>query len=208
VPYQKVQRFINKVAGAIHRALPGAKVTTGIHSMPYCTNIPMPGLSYDNAPFNYYTDQQLVTLLVQDTMGAVCAIVPQALTALAGSFPSETAQPRLPPHLCTSAPSKLLTAACPACCLSVPPLRTAALSSCVLPQVAAGGDPQGTLDFYSVHGYPLWDDAQRDRNFNMFVRPKSDFLVDKPIIVGEHWEQVGQRCGACGRGHVRQQLWL
>jgi hypothetical protein len=58
-------------------------------------------------------------------------------------------------------------------------------------QVAAGGDPAGTLDFYAVHGYAIWDEHERDWLVNMFRRPKSDFQVaDKPILVGEHWEQV------------------
>lgn len=61
IPYTKVLRFINKVAGAIHRAAPGAKVTCGAHSMPYTTDIPMPNLFYDNAPMNYYSDDLLVS---------------------------------------------------------------------------------------------------------------------------------------------------
>jgi hypothetical protein len=62
VPYTKVLRFINKLAGAIHRADPNAKVTVGAHSTPYITNIAMPNLWYDNAPMNYYTDADLVSL--------------------------------------------------------------------------------------------------------------------------------------------------
>lgn len=62
VPYTKVLRFINKVAGAIHRAIPTAKVTVGAHSTPYITNVSMPNLWYDNAPMNYYTDEGLVSL--------------------------------------------------------------------------------------------------------------------------------------------------
>jgi len=60
VPYQKVMRFINRVAGAIHREVPGAKVSCGAHSMPYNTDVAMPGLAFDNAPFNYYSDQALI----------------------------------------------------------------------------------------------------------------------------------------------------
>lgn len=67
VPYTKVLRFINRVAGAIHRAAPGSKVTVGVHSMPYATNVPMPGLRYypgsDHAPKNYYIDAMLVRTL-------------------------------------------------------------------------------------------------------------------------------------------------
>jgi hypothetical protein len=57
-----VLRFVNRVAGAIHRALPGAKVTVGAHSIPYATMIPMPGLRYERegAPYDYYSDAVLV----------------------------------------------------------------------------------------------------------------------------------------------------
>jgi hypothetical protein len=57
-------------------------------------------------------------------------------------------------------------------------------------QVAAGGDPQGTLDFYSVHGYPIWGEPQRDIDINMFTNPKSHWCLDKPVVVGEHWDEV------------------
>ncbi len=61
IPYQQVMRFINRVAGAIHREVPGAKVSCGAHSVPYNTSIPMPGLGYENAPLNYYSDQALIS---------------------------------------------------------------------------------------------------------------------------------------------------
>lgn len=54
-------RFINQAAGAIHRAAPGAQVTVGAHSMPFATDLPMPGLWYPNAPMNYYSDDLLVS---------------------------------------------------------------------------------------------------------------------------------------------------
>lgn len=78
-------------------------------------------------------------------------------------------------------------AACVPLVSSLPSLHP--LACCT--QVAAGGDPDGTLDFYAVHGYAIWDEPERDHLVNMFRRPKSDFQVaDKPILVGEHWEQV------------------
>lgn len=61
IPYTKVLRFINRVAGAIHRAAPGALVTVGAHSMPYTTDREMPDLWYPNAPMNYYSDDLLVS---------------------------------------------------------------------------------------------------------------------------------------------------
>jgi hypothetical protein len=57
-------------------------------------------------------------------------------------------------------------------------------------QVASGGDPDGTLDFYAVHGYAIWDEHERDSLVNMFRHPKDHWKVDKPILVGEHWDQV------------------
>jgi hypothetical protein len=57
-------------------------------------------------------------------------------------------------------------------------------------QVASGGDPDGYLDFYAVHGYPIWDEPVRDSLINMFRHGKTHWNVSKPILVGEHWEQV------------------
>ncbi len=116
VPYQNVMRFINKVAGAIHRVVPEAKVSSGAHSMPYNTDVAMPGLGYENAPFNYYSDEALIR---------------------------------------------------------------------------SGGDPLGTLDFYQVHGYPEWNDHDKDQLLNMFRHPASYWRQGKPLIVGEHWSIIG-----------------
>jgi hypothetical protein len=115
IPHDKVLKFINRIAGAIHRVVPDAKVSTGTHSMPYNTDAEMEGLGYDNAPFNYYTDERLI---------------------------------------------------------------------------AAGGDPLGTLDFYQVHGYPEWSDAEKDGLLNMFKYPKKHWKLDKPLVVGEHWNII------------------
>ncbi len=60
IPHTQVLRFINKVAGAIHRFDPEIKVSTGTHSMPYNTDAAMPGLGYLHAPFNYYSDERLI----------------------------------------------------------------------------------------------------------------------------------------------------
>ncbi len=116
ISHANVLKFINRVAGSIHRVVPTAKVSTGTHSMPYNTDVAMEGLGYENAPFNYYTDERLV---------------------------------------------------------------------------AAGGDPLGTLDFYQVHGYPEWSDVEKDGVLNMFKYPKKHWKLDKPLIVGEHWNIIG-----------------
>jgi len=115
IPHDKMLRFINRVAGAIHRIVPDAKVSTGAHSMPYNTDVAMPGLGYDGAPLNYYNDERLI---------------------------------------------------------------------------AAGGDPLGTMDFYQVHGYPEWSDVDKDGVLNMFKYPKRHWKLDKPLVVGEHWNII------------------
>jgi hypothetical protein len=60
IPHTKVLRFINRIAGALHRLDPTIKVSTGAHSMPYNTDITMPGLDYTNAPYLYYSDASLI----------------------------------------------------------------------------------------------------------------------------------------------------
>jgi hypothetical protein len=57
--------------------------------------------------------------------------------------------------------------------------------------IAAGGDPQGVLDFYQVHGYPEWSDFEKDGLINMFKHPKAHWKLDKPLVVGEHWTIIG-----------------
>jgi hypothetical protein len=47
--------------------------------------------------------------------------------------------------------------------------------------IEAGGDPDGTLDFYSVHYYPEYF----DETTSPFHNPASHWDLDKPIVVGE-----------------------
>jgi len=47
--------------------------------------------------------------------------------------------------------------------------------------IAAGGDADGTLDFYSVHYYP----QHQDDSVSPFSNPKSYWGLDKPVVVGE-----------------------
>jgi endo-1,4-beta-mannosidase len=115
IDHQAVMKFINQVAGAIHRLDPQAKVSSGAHSMPYNTDTKMVLHGFPTAPFNYYSDQALI---------------------------------------------------------------------------AAGGDQEGVMDFYQVHGYPEWNDAQQDAKINMFLNAKAHWGLDKPLVVGEHWNIV------------------
>jgi hypothetical protein len=47
--------------------------------------------------------------------------------------------------------------------------------------VAAGGDPDGTLDFYCVHYYP----EHFDEDLSPFHHPKSYWGLDKPVVIAE-----------------------
>lgn len=47
--------------------------------------------------------------------------------------------------------------------------------------ISAGGDPKGTLDFYSVHFYP----QHMDESASPFHHPASYWELDKPIVVAE-----------------------
>ncbi|HEX2620213.1 MAG TPA: discoidin domain-containing protein, partial [Phototrophicaceae bacterium] len=93
-----IQQFVNKLAGAIHRADPDVKVTNGSWNMQVLTNV--------GGMMNYYTDARLIE---------------------------------------------------------------------------AGGDPDGTLDFYTVHYYPEWF----DETTSPFHNPYSHWELDKPLVVAE-----------------------
>ena len=71
--------------------------------------------------------------------------------------------------------------------------------------VAAGGDADGTLDFYQVHSYPDWGDAADEFNSNImpFFQPKSFWRLDKPLLVGEFWDAVGGK----GEGSLTADAW-
>ncbi|MBI5959777.1 MAG: discoidin domain-containing protein, partial [Chloroflexi bacterium] len=47
--------------------------------------------------------------------------------------------------------------------------------------IEAGGDPDGTLDFYQVHYYPEWF----DETTSPFHHPASYWELDKPLVIGE-----------------------
>lgn len=92
-----VQKVVNRVTGAIHRAVPGVKVSNGAVTLASSTDV---------SPYsNWYSDANLV---------------------------------------------------------------------------AAGGDADGTLDFYMVHYYP-WNGAA----LSPFRKPASYWNLDKPLLVGE-----------------------
>ena len=123
-------RFHNRVAGAIHRAAPGALVTVAAHSMPYTSDAPMKLEGWRPPARNLYSDAALV---------------------------------------------------------------------------AAGGDEDGTLDFYQVHSYPNWQDPKDEFNsqYMPFLNPKTRWQLDKPLLVGEFWDAIGGR----GEGTLSADAW-
>ncbi|MBN1415660.1 MAG: discoidin domain-containing protein [Bacteroidales bacterium] len=97
VPMSQIQRFVNRVAGTVHREVPTAKVSNGCWSF-YAG-------SDQGSNINYYSDDRLI---------------------------------------------------------------------------AAGGDAQGTLDFYMVHYYD-WGGT----SISPFHHPASYWELDKPLVIGE-----------------------
>ena len=103
VPMADIQRFVNLVAGAIHRTDPAAKVTNGTWSLMAQTDVTLKGAAQPNK--NYYRDDRLI---------------------------------------------------------------------------AAGGDPKGTLDYYTVHFYD-WQAA----DITPILHDASTWKLDKPLVIGE-----------------------
>ncbi len=51
--------------------------------------------------------------------------------------------------------------------------------------IAAGKDPKGTLDFYSVHYYDNWGDAATSLSLSPLRHPANAWGLNKPIVVAE-----------------------
>ncbi|OHX64401.1 hypothetical protein NH26_22685 [Flammeovirga pacifica] len=96
-----IQRFINRLSGAIHREDPSAKVTNGAWSFKANSDI------FSGVEKNYYSDEELI---------------------------------------------------------------------------AAGGDIEGTLDYYQVHYY-----SWAGTSYSPFVHPASHWGLDKPLVIGEFY---------------------
>jgi hypothetical protein len=52
---------------------------------------------------------------------------------------------------------------------------------------AAGGQANGTLDYYEVHYYDNWGAVGAADKVSPFLYPASSWNLDKPILVGEFW---------------------
>jgi hypothetical protein len=59
--------------------------------------------------------------------------------------------------------------------------------------IAAGGDTDGTLDFYTVHYYD-WDDT------SPFLQPCSYWQLDKPLVIAEFHPNC-KNCGVAGKNY-------
>ena len=103
VPMADIQRFVNMVAGAIHRTDPNAKVTNGTWCLLAQTDVTPKDAPQSNK--NYYRDDRLI---------------------------------------------------------------------------AAGGDPEGTLDYYTVHYYD-WQSA----DITPILHDASTWKLGKPLVIGE-----------------------
>ena len=71
--------------------------------------------------------------------------------------------------------------------------------------VSAGGDADGTLDFYQAHTYPVWSDAADEYNTHImpFAQAKSYWQLDKPLLIGEFWNALG----GAGEGSLTADAW-
>jgi len=104
IPMKDIQRVVNLIAGAIHRADPAAQVTNGAWCFRAQTDV-----TFDGVPnLNYYRDDRLIS---------------------------------------------------------------------------AGGDPDGTLDFYNVHYYA----GNFGQALSPFHHPKAAWGLDKPLVVAEFY---------------------
>ena len=136
-----VQRFVNRVAGTIHRVAPGAKVTNGTWSFLALSDTPL-GKTAEAA-----TDADVA--------------------ALRAAFAGRRAD--LAPAEARAYLDALATAA------NQNYYRDDRL-------VAAGGDPLGTLDYYTVHYYE-WGGTR----LSPFHHPVSYWALDKPVVVAEFY---------------------
>jgi hypothetical protein len=145
-PMSNIQKFINLMAGAIHRTDPSARVTSGAVTLASVTDIHLAKTSSDQslslAKMNAIEKKNMEDWFNKKYHIALTAdqIVPimQKLTATPYNYYSD---------------SRL---------------------------IAVGGDPKGTLDFYSVHYY-----YNNGSSVSPIIYPASNWNFDKPVVVAE-----------------------
>ena len=146
VPMRSIQRFVNRVAGAIHRADRSAQVTTGAWSFLALSDVTPPGSIVDLPN----PDQSLAPLsqeAIELEFESVYGFQQSADTIL----------------------SRFQVAA------NTNYYRDDRL-------ISAGGDPDGTLDFYTVHYYDWAGTA-----LSPFHHSYSTWGLTKPLVVAEFY---------------------
>jgi len=144
VPMAAIQRFVNRIAGAIHRTDPGARVTTGAWSFIPLTDVQAVGKAADPLTLSHSLtreEQQDIEARFAGHYGAVLPV-----------------EEILAPFAC--------------------PQRMNYYRDDRL--IAAGGDPLGILDFYSVHYYDWGGTA-----LSPFFHPFEHWALTKPLVVAE-----------------------
>lgn len=131
-----VQRFINRVAGVIHREDPVANVTSGAVSIATLSQITTEGFAK-----TALSDHSLAIFNAQHQTDFSAAEWTQVRHQLAVSAQNYYSDAQL---------------------------------------IAAGGDQDGTLDFYSCHYYD-WGDAR----FSPFHRNYTEWGLTKPLLIAE-----------------------
>ncbi|MEW6194076.1 MAG: discoidin domain-containing protein [Bacteroidota bacterium] len=144
-----IQRFINLVAGAIHREVPGAKVTNGTWGFPAATDVATIGKISAQDYFSKLTAEQKVELEIffESKYGVKLNAnqIAQNFYNLIAANKNYYRDDRL---------------------------------------IEAGGDPLGTLDFYTVHYYDWAGVAM-----SPFHNPYSYWNLDKELVIAEFYIQ-------------------
>ena len=148
VPMTSIQRFVNLVAGAIHRVDPAAKVTTGAWDLTAETDVnPLP------KPMDVQSQLALMS-------AAEIQRIEESFAARYGV--RETAEQILA-HYALS---------------NYNYYRDDRL-------VAVGGDPLGTLDFYTSHYYNNGQSA----SLCPFLHASATYGLTKPLVIAEFWPE-------------------
>jgi len=146
IPMANIQRFINLVAGAIHRTDPKAKVTNGSWSFKATTDIPTLAKENPREILESLSDEQKEK--IEDVVKAKYGVnlsaekILEEFSSNANNF-NYYRDDRL---------------------------------------IAAGGDPYGYLDFYTVHWYSTIDGTIK---LSPFHYPYSFWNLDKPMVMAE-----------------------
>ncbi len=161
VPMSTIQRFINLCAGAIHRADSSALVTSGSWSFKALTDLSAPSSSN----------------VLKKSNASLAQLNPAEKESIARQF-----NKKYRASMTTDQVMAYLGQ------LSVMANKNYYSNSQL---IGAGGDPNGTLDFYSVHYYSTID-PNDPTGISPFHHPASAWGLDKPIVVAEFAMESGE----------------